>query len=99
MCYCSWGFGICDESHRYKTKNGVSWQIAMNARIGFKHQVTSTPGFHSLHDWCVQMMWLCSGAPEDPQDSTVMQKHGAETLYTAVKSLMHVIRTKDEDAQ
>ena len=26
-----------------------------------------------------------------------MEKHGAEALYSAVKSLMHAIRTKDED--
>jgi len=43
---CSWCFGIFDESHRYKTKNIVGWQIAMNAKIGFKLQVTATPGFH-----------------------------------------------------
>ena len=30
----------------------------MNARIEFKLQVTATPGFHSLYDWCFQMMWL-----------------------------------------
>ena len=28
-----------------------------------------------------------------------MEKHGAEALYSAVKSLMHAIRTKDEEAQ
>jgi hypothetical protein len=99
LSYCSWSFGIFDESHRYKTKNSVGWQIAMNAKIGFKLQVTATPGFHSLYDWCFQTMWLFSGAPEDPEDDTVMEKHGAETLYSAVKSLMHAIRTKDEEAQ
>jgi len=36
-------------------------------------------------------MWLFSGAPEDPEDDTVMEKHGAEALYSAVKSLMHAI--------
>ena len=71
----------------------------MNAKIGFKLQVTATPGFHSLYDWCFPTMWLFSGAPEDPEDDTVMEKHGAEALYSTVKSLMHTIRTKDKDAQ
>jgi len=44
-------------------------------------------------------MWLFSGVPEDPEDDTVMEKHGAEALYSAVKSVMHAIRTKDEKAQ
>jgi hypothetical protein len=39
-------------------------------------------------------MWLFSGAPEDPEDDTVMEKRGAEALYSAVKSLMNTIRTK-----
>jgi len=77
----------------------VGWQIAMNAKIGFKLQVTATPGFHSLNDWCSQTMRLFSGAPADPEDDTVMEKHGAEALYSAGKSLMHAIRTKDEEAQ
>jgi len=44
-------------------------------------------------------MWLFSGAPEDPEDETVMEMHGADALYSAVKSLMHAIRTEDEEAQ
>jgi len=71
----------------------------MNAKIRFKLQVTATPGFHSLYDWCFQMMWLFSGAPDDPEDDTVMEKHGAEALYLAVKSLMHAIRTENEEAR
>jgi len=71
----------------------------MNARIGFKLQVTATPGFHSLYDWCFQTMWLCSGAREEPEDETLMEKHGAEALYSAMKSLMHAIRTEDQGAQ
>jgi len=97
--YCSWSFGIFDESHWYETKNSVGWQIAINAKIGFKHQVIATPGFHSLYDWCFQTMWLFSGAPDNPEDDTVMQRYGAEALYSAVKSLKHAIRTKDEEAQ
>jgi hypothetical protein len=71
----------------------------MNARIGFKLQVTVTLGFHSLCDWCYQAMWLFSGAPEDPEDETVMEMHGADALYSAVKSLMGAIWTKNQDAQ
>jgi len=96
---CSWSFGIFHESHRYKMKNSVGWRIETNARIGFKLQPTATPGFHSLYDWCYQMMWLFSGAPEDPEDETVMEKHGADTLYSTVKSLMHAIHTADEEGQ
>jgi hypothetical protein len=44
-------------------------------------------------------MWLLSGAPEDPEDDTVMDQHGADALFSAVKSLMHLIRSKDEEAQ
>ena len=71
----------------------------MNVRIGFKLQVTAKPGLHSLYDWCFQTMWLFSGVPGYPEDDTVMEKHGTEALYSAVKSLMHVMRTEDEDAQ
>jgi len=44
-------------------------------------------------------MWLLSGTPEDPADDTVMEKHGAEALYSAVKGLMHAMWTDDEEAQ
>jgi len=96
---CSWSFAILDESHRYKTRNCLGWRNAINARIGFKLQVTATPGFHSLYDGCFQTMWLFSGAPEDPEDETLMEKHGTEALYSAVKGLMHAIWTEDQDAQ
>jgi hypothetical protein len=77
----------------------VGWQIAMNAEFGFKFQVTATPGFHSLYDWCFQTMWLFSNVPEDPEDDTVIDQHGADVLYSSVKSLMHAIRTEDKEAQ
>jgi len=99
LSHCSWSFGIFDESHRYKTKNSVGWRIATNAQIGFKLQVAAMPGFHSLFDWCYQMMWLFSGAPDDPEDDAVMEKHSTNALYSAVNSLMHVIGTGDEDAE
>jgi len=99
LSHCTWSFGIFDEPHRYKTKNSVGWRIVTNAKIGFKLQVTATPGFHSLYDWCYQAMWLFSGVPEDPEDETVMEMHGTDALYSAVKSLMHAIRTEDQDAQ
>jgi len=44
-------------------------------------------------------MWLLSGTLENPEDETPMEKHGAESLYCTVKSLMHAILTKDRDAQ
>jgi len=44
-------------------------------------------------------MWLFSGAPEDPEDDTVMEQHGADALYSAVKSLLHAIQTEDKEAQ
>jgi len=43
LSYCGWSFVIFDESHQYKTKNGVGRQIVMTTRIGFKQQVTATP--------------------------------------------------------
>jgi len=99
LSYCARSFGIFDESHQYKTKNSVGRHIAMNVKIGFKLQVTATPGFHSLYNWCYQAMWLFSGAPDDPEDETVKEKQGADALYSAVKGLMHAIRTEDDEAQ
>jgi len=99
LSHCSWSFGIFDESHRYKTKNSMGWQIATNARNGFKLQVTATPGFHSPYDWCYQAMWLFSGTPEDPENVTVMEMHGADALYSTVKILMHAIQTEAQDTQ
>jgi len=71
----------------------------MNEGMGFKLPVTATPGFHSLYDCCYQTMWLFSGAFEDPEDNTVREKHVAETLYSAVKGLVHAIPTKNVEAQ
>jgi len=44
-------------------------------------------------------MWLFSGAPDDPEDEIVKKKHGADALYSAVKSVMHAIQTEDNEAQ
>ena len=44
-------------------------------------------------------MWEFSGAPGDPENDSVMEKHGANVLSTAVKSLMHAIRPENHDAQ
>jgi hypothetical protein len=44
-------------------------------------------------------MWLFSGTPDDPEVGTLLEVHGANALYSAGKSLMHAIRTKDRDAQ
>ena len=91
LSYCACSFGILDESNRYKTKNSVGWQIAMNAKIGFKLHVTVTLGYHSLYVWCCQMMCLFSSVPDDPEDDTLIEQHGADALYSTVKSLMDAI--------
>jgi len=70
----------------------------MKARIGFNLQVTAMPALYSLNDWSYQTIWVFSGAPDDPQDKTVMENNRAEALYSAVKSLMHAIWTKDQEA-
>ena len=44
-------------------------------------------------------MRLFSHAPDDPEDDTVMEQHGADAMCSAVKSLIHAIQTDDEDAQ
>jgi hypothetical protein len=99
LSYCAWSIDISYESHRYKNKNSVGWHLAINAKIEFKLQVTATPKFHSLYDWCYQAMWLFSGVPDDPEDDTVMEKHGADALHSAVKCLMHAIQTEDIESQ
>ena len=99
LYYGACSFGIFDESHRYTTENSVGWHIAMNAKIGFQLQVTATVGFYSLYDWCYQVMWLFSGAPEDPEEGTMKDKQGADGLYSTGESLIHAIRTEDEEAQ
>jgi len=80
-------------------ENSEGWRIAKNVTIGFKLQVTATPGFHSVHDRCYLTMWSFSGVPEDPEDETVVEMHGANALYSPVKSLMRAIRPQDQDAQ
>jgi len=45
------------------------------------------------------MISLFSGAPEDPVDDTVMEMHGLNALYSAVKSLIDAIRTEDHVTQ
>jgi len=44
-------------------------------------------------------MWLFSGAPDDPENETVMEMPGANALYSMVKSSMHAIRTEDQDTE
>jgi hypothetical protein len=70
----------------------------MNVRCEFKLEVTATLGFHSLYNWCFQPVWLFSGAPEDREEETVMEKRGTKAQYCAVKSLMHAIRTEVKEA-
>lgn len=70
----------------------------IKAKTGFKLYHAVMLGIESVHDWCHQMMWLFSHVPRDPED-TVMEKHGAEALYSAVKFLMHTLCTQDEASQ
>jgi len=44
-------------------------------------------------------MSLYWGVPEYPQDNTVSEKHAAEALDSAVKSLIHAIRTENKQVQ
>ena len=50
LSHCSWSLGIFNHSHLPQNKNSVGLRNGMNARIGFKLEVTATPGFHSLLD-------------------------------------------------
>ena len=70
LSYCAWSFRIFHESHWSTTTNCVGLQIAMNAQVGFKLQVTTTPGFNSIWDGCYQMMWLFRGVHDDTEDDT-----------------------------
>jgi hypothetical protein len=67
--------------------------------IGFNLRVAATPGFPTLSAWCCQTIWLFSGAPEDPEYETVKEMQGADALYSAVTSVIHAIRTEDQNAQ
>jgi hypothetical protein len=71
----------------------------LNAIIGLKLQVTDRLEFPSLYDWCFQMRWLFSGVSEDPEDETVMEKHGTKILDSGVKCWTHAIWTEGQDAQ
>jgi len=44
-------------------------------------------------------MWLLSGVPDNPEDNSVMEQHGAEALHAKVKRLMHAIQSENEEAQ
>jgi hypothetical protein len=44
-------------------------------------------------------MWLFADAHEETEEKTVTEKHGADALDSAVKSVMPAIRTEDQDAQ
>jgi len=44
-------------------------------------------------------MWLFKYAPEDPEHHTVIHKHGAEALYSTLKSFMHGIWTQYKEAE
>jgi hypothetical protein len=77
----------------------MGWQIASNAKIGFKLHVTVTLGSHSLYDWCCETMWLFSVVPDNPENDTLIEKHGADVLYSAMKRLLDATWTEDDQAQ
>jgi len=70
----------------------------MKAIIGFTLHVTAKPAFNSLFDCCYQTMWLFSSVPEDSENDSLMETHGAEALYSTVNSVLQAIWAKDTDA-
>ena len=64
----------------------------MEARICLNLQVISITGFHSVSDWCYQIMSLVSGSPKDLEDNAAIEKYSAEELFSAMESMMHTIR-------
>jgi len=43
-------------------------------------------------------MWLFSEVPKDSEDCAVIQYPGVDTIYSAVKVLMHAILTEDKES-
>jgi hypothetical protein len=69
------------------------------ARIAFNLEAVAVSHFHSLNDWGFESMWLYSSAPEDPEDDTVTNKHGADALYSEGNSFIHTIRNEDKESE
>jgi len=42
-------------------------------------------------------MWLLSGASEDSEDETVIEMHGTDVQYYAVRRFMHALRNAAQD--
>ena len=57
------------------------------------------PPFHSHGHWCYQTMWPLSGESDYPDGDTMMAKYGAESVYSVLVSLVHVIWTEESEAQ
>jgi hypothetical protein len=53
--------------------SSAGWQIANNAKNIFRFPFTASLGFDSLYDWYCHTMWVFSGAPDDPEDNTIME--------------------------
>jgi hypothetical protein len=64
-----------------------------------KLQVTATPAYQTLNDWFNQMIWQFSGALNCPEDNTVTELHGAESLQVAVWGLTEGIMSDNNEAQ
>jgi hypothetical protein len=44
-------------------------------------------------------MWPCLDIPDNPEDAAGMENHGADALYSAVKSVMSATRSEYENTQ
>jgi len=73
----------------------LGWQCELDSN--FNPQLRRD--FYSLYDWCYQMIWVFSGAPENTENNTMMENNGAETVYCAARGLMQAIWTEDAEAQ
>jgi hypothetical protein len=91
LSYCLWSIGMFIQSHQFKAKNGECWWIAINASVRLKLQATAIWRFNSIFDSCYQMMWLLSGASEDLENNTVLERHGAEIPYSTTMSILHAM--------
>ena len=87
---CTWAWGIFDESHRYKTPKSIGWKAAMEAKIGFKVQVTATPAYHSLRDWTNISRWLFV-IPNEVEIPDSVSYHGPIALAKAVANVQRAV--------
>ena len=87
---CTWKWGIFDESHRYKTPKSIGWKVAMEAKIGFKVQVTTTPAYHSLRDW-TNISRSLFDIPNEVEMPDSVSYHGPIALAKAVANVQREV--------